>query len=151
MRCFVRAGFFEKGIASVSALTAASSIPSTLQASLLFPLLIRSRCHTTRFDWSTDEKSKMKFGDVSVTNSRCCICDGETAYRGLAARQSIDVGQVCCASSFGPMSQCASHATGDMDVWFLSLCVWQSSVWCVQKVAGSWQVSLLDPESAATD
>ena len=24
---------------------------------------------------------------------------------------------------FGPMSQCASHATGDMDVWLLSLCV----------------------------
>ena len=25
--------------------------------------------------------------------------DGETAYTGLAARQSINVGQVCCVSS----------------------------------------------------
>ena len=36
-RCFVCAGFFKKGIASVSALTVVSSIPSTLQASLTLP------------------------------------------------------------------------------------------------------------------
>ena len=31
---------------------------------------------------------------------------------------------------FGPMSQCASHATEDMDIWLLSLCAWQSGAWC---------------------
>ena len=52
------------------------------------------------FDWSTDAKSKLKFGVVSVTmEQQVIICDGETAYRGLAARRSIDVGQVCCVSS----------------------------------------------------
>ena len=29
----------------------------------------------------------------------CCICDGETAHRWSAARQSINIGQVCCVSS----------------------------------------------------
>ena len=37
-----------------------------------------------------------------------------------------------------------------MDVW-LCLCVSGDQAHGVQKVAGSWQVSRLDPESAATD
>ena len=62
---------------------------------------------------------------------------------------------------FGPMSQSATHATGDMDVCFFCLCVSWMFGFClcvsgnqahgVQKVEGSWQVSPLDPESAATD
>ena len=27
------------------------------------------------------------------------------------------------------MSQCASHAIGDLDVWLLSLCLWRSGAW----------------------
>ena len=44
----------------------------------------------------------------------------------------------------GPLSQFASHASGDMDVW-LCLCVSGDQAHGVQKLAGSWQVSLLDP------
>ena len=52
------------------------------------------------FDYGTDAKSKLMFGVVFATmEQQVFICDGEKAYRGLAARQSINVGQVCCVSS----------------------------------------------------
>ena len=64
-RCFVRAGFFNQGIASVSAVTAASSSPSTstsyIPTAHSLPLL------NHMFDWSTDAKSKLKFGVVFAT------------------------------------------------------------------------------------
>ena len=84
----------------MSALTAASSIPSTLQASVI-PLLVPSRCYTTRSTENTDAKSKLKFGVVFATMEQQVLYLGrrKTAYRGSAARQSIDAGQVCCVSS----------------------------------------------------
>ena len=92
---FVRAGLFdETNPFFVSALTAANSIPSTLQASL--------RCFVDPSftfendddpdNWSTDAKLKLKLVCLRRWNSRCCVCDGGTAYGGSVARQSIDVG-----------------------------------------------------------
>ena len=48
------------------------------------------------------------------------------------------------------MSQGASHATGDTDVW-LCLCVSGNQEHGVQTVDGRWEASLLDPESAAAN
>lgn len=96
----MRAGFFKKRTASISAVTAASSVPSSLRASLLFPIAYSITLLHDTFDCGTDAKSKLKFGVVVATmEQQVFICDGDTAYRGMAARQSIDVGQVCCMSS----------------------------------------------------
>ena len=53
-----------RSMMNVSALTAASLIPSTLQASLLFPLAHSFTLLHDTFDWGTDAKSKLKFGVV---------------------------------------------------------------------------------------
>ena len=96
----MRAGFFKKRTASISAVTAASSVPSSLRASLLFPIAHSFTLLHDTLDCGTDAKSKLKFGVVVATiEQQVFICDGETAYRGMAARQSIDVGQVSCMSS----------------------------------------------------
>ena len=64
-------------------------------SSISFIPVVRSSTllHDT-FDWSTDAKSKVKFGVVSVTMEH----------------------QVCCVSSSD-----RSHATGDIDVWLLAI------------------------------
>ena len=75
-----------KHVLFVSALTAASSIPSTLQASLRFFVdpSFSFESDDEPDNWSTDAKLKLKVGVVSVTVN--------TAYGGSAARQSMDVG-----------------------------------------------------------
>ena len=71
-KVFVRGGLFVETSPFVSALTAASSIQSKLQASLIFtvdPSL--SFESDDKFDnWSTGSKSKLKVGVVSVTVRR---------------------------------------------------------------------------------
>ena len=56
-----------KQVPSVSAFTAASSIPSTLQASLLFTIAHSFKLIHDTSDRSTDAKLKLKVGVVSVT------------------------------------------------------------------------------------
>ena len=108
----------------VSAVTAASSVPSSLRASLLFPIAHSFTLLHDTLDCGTDAKSKLKFGVVVATiEQQVFICDGETAYRGMAARQSNRCWTGELHELFGPMSQCASHAIGDVDVWFLFLCL----------------------------
>ena len=85
-KVFVRAGLCDRTSLFVSALTAASSNPSTFQASQIF--LVDPSFSFTSDDepdnWSTDAKLKMEVG--------VGVCDGGTAYKGSAVRESIDVG-----------------------------------------------------------
>ena len=69
-KVFVRAGLFdETSPFFVSALTAASSIPSKLQASLTFPVdpSFSFESKDEHDKWSIDAKLKLKVGVVSVT------------------------------------------------------------------------------------
>ena len=64
MRSWCGLVFSMKQFPSVSALMAASSIPSTLQASLLFPVAHSFTLLNDTFDWSTDAMLKLKDGVV---------------------------------------------------------------------------------------
>ena len=69
-KVFVRAGLFdETGPFLLSALTALSSIPSKLQASLIFTVdpSLSFQSDDEPDHWSTDAKLKFKVGVVSVT------------------------------------------------------------------------------------
>ena len=68
-KVFVRAGLFVETSPFVSALTAASSIQSKLQASLIFPVdpSLSFASDDELDNWSTDSKLKLKVGVVSVT------------------------------------------------------------------------------------
>ena len=69
-KVFLRAGLFdETGPFLLSALTAASSIPSKLQASLIFSVdpSLSFQSDDEPDHWSTDAKLKFKVGVVSVT------------------------------------------------------------------------------------
>ena len=94
------------------------------QASLLLPLRIRSRCYTTR---STGE-----------VEGWCGVCDDGTAgvLRKLALRNDESMCIPC------------HWRNGCLDFVFVCLAIRRV---VFRKVAGSWQVSLLDPESAATN
>ena len=76
-KVFVRAGLFDRTSPfCVSALTAASSIPSTLQASLTFFIdpSFSFISDDEPDNWSTDAKLKLEVGVVSVTVEQQVLC-----------------------------------------------------------------------------